>query len=220
MTPFAACASPCACGFSRIALKQGTNDRDRMQAAIIENATPIAMGMNRNRPSPGIKASGARTRNVHNVETSSGMATSLAPRNAASWALAPRPRCRCVFSRQMIALSTIGPIANVNPASVITLIVWPQASSATTAANTDNGIVKMAIAVMRIWPRNSMITSEHKTAPRAPSCTRAAIEARTKTDWSITTFSEMSDFVSFDCISLMALLRSFTTVSVLAPCCR
>ena len=39
--------------------------------------------------------------------------------------VAPRPRCRCVFSRQMIALSTIGPIASVSPARVITLIVLP-----------------------------------------------------------------------------------------------
>ena len=74
---------------------------------------------------PGISASGASTRNVQSVETSSGMATSLAPRNAASWGFAPIPRCRWVFSRQMIALSIIGPIARVRPASVITLIVWP-----------------------------------------------------------------------------------------------
>ena len=62
---------------------------------------------------------------MQSVETSSGMATSLAPRNAASWVVAPRPRCRWVFSRQMMALSIIGPIASVSPASVITLIVWP-----------------------------------------------------------------------------------------------
>ena len=62
---------------------------------------------------------------MQRVETSSGIATSLAPRKAASCGVAPSPRCRCVFSRQMMALSTIGPIASVRPASVITLIVWP-----------------------------------------------------------------------------------------------
>ena len=76
---------------------------------------------------PGISASGESTRNVHKVETSSGSATSLAPRYAASLGDAPKPRCLCVFSRQMIALSIIGPMANVRPARVMTLIVCPTA---------------------------------------------------------------------------------------------
>ena len=72
-----------------------------------------------------MSTSGESTRNVQSVETSSGIATSLAPRKAASCVVAPKPRCRCVFSRQMMALSIIGPIARVMPARVITLIVWP-----------------------------------------------------------------------------------------------
>ena len=48
--------------------------------------------------------------------TGSGKATSLEPKNAASFGWAPRPRCRCVFSRQMMALSTSGPIAKEKPA--------------------------------------------------------------------------------------------------------
>ena len=74
-----------------------------------------------------MSASGASTSRVQRLATSSGIATSLAPRNAASSGVAPRPRCRCVFSRQMMALSTIGPIASDSPASVITLIVLPDA---------------------------------------------------------------------------------------------
>ena len=89
------------------------------------NATAIAIGRNRNSPRPGIRARGASTSRVQRLATSSGIATSLAPRKAASRVEAPRPRCRCVFSRQMIALSTIGPIASESPASVMTLIVFP-----------------------------------------------------------------------------------------------
>ena len=44
------------------------------------NATARVSGMKRNSPMPGIRASGASTRNVQRVETSSGSATSLAPR--------------------------------------------------------------------------------------------------------------------------------------------
>ena len=62
---------------------------------------------------------------MQRLATSSGTATSLAPRKAASLGEAPLPRCRCVFSRQMMALSTIGPMASDRPASVITLIVLP-----------------------------------------------------------------------------------------------
>ena len=72
---------------------------------------------------PGTRMSGMRTRKVHSVETSSGIATSLAPSMAACLGDAPSDRCRCVFSRQMIALSIIGPIASVSPARVMTLIV-------------------------------------------------------------------------------------------------
>ena len=38
---------------------------------------------------------------------------------------APSAKWRCVFSRQMIAASTSGPIARASPASVMTLIVLP-----------------------------------------------------------------------------------------------
>jgi hypothetical protein len=88
-------------------------------------ATARVIGRNKNSPMPGISASGERTRKVQRVATSSGIATSLAPKYAASCGEAPSPRWRWVFSRQMIALSTIGPIASVSPARVITLTVLP-----------------------------------------------------------------------------------------------
>ena len=110
------------------------------------------------------------------VDTSSGMATSLAPRKAASCGIAPRPRCRWVFSRQMMALSIIGPIASVIPASVMTLIVCPAKYSAADEAMIEIGSVMMAMAVIRISPRNIRITSEQRIAPSTPSCTSAMIE--------------------------------------------
>src|SRR5262245_25145383 len=94
-------AGGCACGLSHIAQRAGTNERDSTYAASIANATAKAMGRNRNLPNPGMNAKGAKTSSVQQLATSSGMATSLAPRNAASFADAPKDRCRCVFSRQM-----------------------------------------------------------------------------------------------------------------------
>ena len=43
-------------------------------------ATAMVKGMKRNSPMPGMRAKGASTRKVQRVETSSGIATSLAPR--------------------------------------------------------------------------------------------------------------------------------------------
>ena len=53
------------------------------------NITARVMGRNRKRPMPGMRASGDSTRKVHSVDTSSGMATSLAPFRAASRGVAP-----------------------------------------------------------------------------------------------------------------------------------
>ena len=89
------------------------------------------------------------------------------------------PRWRCVFSRQMMALSTIGPMASASPARVITLIVLPVKYRQAIAARTASGSVSTAITVIRHWPRNSRITSEQSTAPRTPSCTRLSIDFRT-----------------------------------------
>ena len=75
-----------------------------------------------------------------------------------------------------MALSTIGPIASASPASVITLIVLPVKYRPTIAASTASGSVRTAMAVIRIWPRNSRITSEQRTAPSRPSCTRLWID--------------------------------------------
>ena len=56
------------------------------------NATAVAIGLNKNWPMPGIIANGDSTSSVQQLATNSGMATSLAPKNAASFGLAPSPR--------------------------------------------------------------------------------------------------------------------------------
>ena len=142
-------------------------------------ATASAIGRNRNVPMPGIRAKGASTKSVQQLATSSGMATSLAPKNAASFGLTPRPRWRCVFSRQMMALSTSGPMASASPASVMTLIVLPVRCRKMIAASTRIGIVSTAISVMRHSPRNSRMTREQRIAPRMPSSARLSMEWRT-----------------------------------------
>ncbi len=146
---------------------------------VMAKATARAIGWNRKRPRPGIRARGASTSRVQQLATSSGMATSLAPKKAASLRRAPNPRWRCVFSRQMMALSTNGPMASDRPASVITLIVWPVAYRPIVAASTEMGMVRTAIRVMRHSPRKMRITSEQRTAPRTPSVARLWMECRT-----------------------------------------
>ena len=84
-----------------------------------------------------------------------------------------------MFSRQMMALSTSGPIASASPARVITLIVCPAPYRQAIAPRTATGIVSTAITVIRHSPRNSRITSEHRTAPRTPSSARLSIALRT-----------------------------------------
>ena len=56
------------------------------------NATAVAIGLNKNWPMPGIIANGDSTSSVQQLATNSGMATSLAPRKAASEGEAPRPK--------------------------------------------------------------------------------------------------------------------------------
>ena len=128
-------------------------------------ATDIDSGRNRNEVIPGITASGDRTSRVLRLETSSGRATSLAPSSAETLGGNPSSRWRSVFSRQMIALSTIGPIASARPESVMTLIVCPARYRKTIAERTDSGIVMTAIAVICQRPRNSRIVSEQRAAP-------------------------------------------------------
>ncbi len=142
-------------------------------------ATARAMGRNRNRPELGIKASGASTSSVLQLATISGSATSLAPFRAASRTEAPWFRWRSVFSRQMMALSTIGPIARASPLSVIMLMVCPDTYNKVIAAITAMGMVSTAMRVMRHWPRKTRITSEHRTAPRMPSIARLLMDWRT-----------------------------------------
>ncbi len=136
------------------------------------NATANAIGRNKNFPIPGINASGESTKSVHRLATNSGIATSLAPKNAESCGSSPSERCRCVFSRQMIALSTSGPMARAIPASVMTLIVFPVNLRPITEAVMAIGIIKTAINVMRHSPRKRKITSEQRMAPRIPSWAR------------------------------------------------
>src|SRR5262249_58444757 len=96
-----------ACPRSQAEAQAGTSVRDKKYAAIMQKVTARAIGLKRNIPSSEVSASGQRTRSVQIVETSSGIATWLAPRKADSPGGYPIARCRSVFSRQITALSTI-----------------------------------------------------------------------------------------------------------------
>ena len=183
----------------------------------MQKVTPSAIGLNRNMPSSEVKASGQRTRRVQMVETSSGSATWLAPRNDASLGSTPIARCRSVFSRQITALSTIGPSARVSPARVITLIVFPVAYRQVSEVRTDKGSVIPAIAVIFHCPRKSRITRTQKKPPVTPSWTSPLIAWRTKIDWSMTTSRLMFALETRSSKSLIDPFTVSTTRSVLAP---
>ena len=167
-----------------------------------------------------MSASGSSTSSVQKVAARLGRATSLAPRYAASLGFAPSPRCRWVFSSTTMARSTSGPMARAKPARVITLIVCPAADRQATAPRMATGMVMTAIIVIRHSPRNSRMTSEHRTAPRTPSSVRLRIALSTYTDWSITSFRSTSGVVSRSFMSGRLAFRLPTTPSVLAPCWR
>ncbi len=84
-----------------------------------------------------------------------------------------------MFSRQMMALSTSGPMASDRPASVMTLMVLPVVYRPTIADSTATGMVMTAISVIRHSPRKMRITSEQRTAPSTPSSTRLSMECCT-----------------------------------------
>ena len=88
------------------------------------------------------------------------------------------------------------------------------------AERTEIGSVITAIAVIRHWPRNSKIVSEQRTAPSTPSCTRLEIAWRTKTDWSMTSFSSIPPRVSRSVNSGRLSRTLLTTARVLDPSCR
>ena len=96
---------------------------DSRKATIIAKATPSAIGQKKNCPEPGITPRGPAPAACTGWRPAPAWPLRCCPGRPLRATVAPSPRCRWVFSRQMIAVSTSGPMARDSPASVITLIV-------------------------------------------------------------------------------------------------
>ncbi len=119
---------------------------------------------------PGVKTRGDSTRNVHSVETSSGMATSLAPRNGRV------ARCRAqaqvavrVFQADDGAVDHRSNGERHAGQSHDVDALAREIESARRGQASRSASVMIAMAVIRISPRNIRMTSEQRMAPKTPS---------------------------------------------------
>lgn len=87
-----------------------------------------------------------------------------------------------MFSIATVASSTRIPTASARPPSVMMLIVWPSADSASSDVSTASGIDTAMISVARQLPRNSRIINAVRHAAISASRTTPWTAAFTNTD--------------------------------------
>jgi hypothetical protein len=88
-----------------------------------------------------MKNDGAKTATTHSIASKRGTTTSRLASSTAFATGLPSPKCVWMFSTAMIDSSTRMPMARVRSSSVIRLIDWPAAHSATVAESNAIGIV-------------------------------------------------------------------------------
>ena len=121
---------------------------------------------------------------IHSVDTSAGVAISLAPSKIAVYKSLPRCRCRSTFSMVTVASSTKIPMASVNPPSVIRLMVSPIALSKMIELRIDKGMEMAMMQVLRQLPKNSKMSAAVRQEAITASCSTLSMAALTKMDWS------------------------------------
>ena len=122
---------------------------------------------------------------MQSVETNAGMAICAAPSRIACSVSLPSSRLRLMFSISTVASSTRMPTASARPPSVMMLIVSPSADSTMSEHRIDSGIETAMISVLRQLPRKIRIITPVRQAAMIASRTTPLIEARTKSDWSV-----------------------------------
>src|SRR5713101_6938618 len=126
---------------------------------------------------------------IASVDTKAGVAICCAPSRMAAMSPFPWLALRCTFSSSTVVSSTTMPTASASPPRVMTLSVWPRRYSVMTDTRRDSGIDRMTISVLRQLPRNRRIMRPVRQAAMAPSVTTPRTAARTKSDWSKSSFS-------------------------------
>ena len=135
------------------------------------------------------KMSGTNTHIVVIVEQMIGIATSLAPRRAASFALAPSSwRCRKIDSITTIELSSSIPIASISPIRLITFSVisvtpaWRPRYIMTKVMTSDSGTARATSSVVRNLRRNRNMKTIARPPPMRPLRPSSVSPWRTSTE--------------------------------------
>src|SRR2546422_4048097 len=147
------------------------------------------MGVKRNFAGPVSSTTGTNTMQIARVDTKAGVAICCAASRMAAMSPFPWLALRCTFSSSTVVSSTTIPTARASPPRVMTFSVWPRRYMVMTDTRSDSGIDRMTINVLRQLPRNRRIMRPVRPAAIAPSVTTPRTAARTKSDWSKSSFS-------------------------------
>ena len=140
-----------------------------------EKPTASPMGMNMKRAGPSRNTTLTKTMEIESDATKAGTAICEAPSRIAWTKGLPMARLRWMFSTSTVASSTKMPTAKARPPSVITLMVWPRALSARSAATTDSGIETATTMVLRQLPRKRRIIVAVRPAAMRPSMSKPSM---------------------------------------------
>ena len=151
--------------------------------------TDNAMGMNRNRAGPLSRTTGKNTMQMASVAMMTGKAICAAPSMMATVSGFPSVRLRWMFSMVMTAVSTSSPMDRDSPPNVMMLNVFPVRLSPMIEHAIARGMETTDTITLRQLPRNTRIMRDTSSADTTASCTTLSIAARTKTDWSKSSFT-------------------------------
>jgi len=155
---------------------------------------------------------------VVRVEAMMAPATSRVPMEAASFSDRPfSSRCRIMFSKTTIALSTIRPTPRASPPNVIWFNVRSLKNSRANVAMIEMGIDSAMMNVVDPFRRNRYSTRMARREPQIAEFWTLLIDLRIKSLWSLTTVSLTSERVWLMRSTSARMLSA--TVTVLAPLC-
>ena len=96
-----------------------------------------------------------------------------------------------MFSTSTVASSTSIPMARARPPSVIRFSVWPKRKRPTSPTRMASGMLVPTSTAPRQLPRKKRIIKETRIEAITASCSTLVTAARTKSDWSKSSFSSI-----------------------------
>ena len=202
--------------FRKVAEKAGMISIAMKYEKIIAKITVTARGAKRNFAMPVRKTTGKKTAMKVRVETSTGVATSRAPSQAATIGVLPARRCLRMFSMMTTAWSTMTPTARAIPPRVITLMVCELKDNPMKVPSTASGTVKRTATEGRKDRRKATMTSAAKTAPIMAARLSSLMALLMTVDWSKTT-PRSTGLVNLDWIGSSRSLMDCTIARLFSP---